>query len=544
MKPPVITGNKIAPEKLELARKFRKEPTSIEAQVWEWLRDRRMLGLKFRRQQIIEGFIADFYCAELRLALEIDGTVHDTPEAHAYDEARDAAFNGKNIQVLRICNDHCTQSFIQQQLEDRTSPPDPLSLAGEEEQKSSPSPFMEERPRGEVDSPSPLMERGPGGEVFPAAGQFTGWPDSLRSFQLLDPCCGSGHFLVAAFLLLTPMRMATEGLSAREAVDAVLRDNLHGLELDPRCVEIAAFALALAAWTYPDAGGYRPLPPLNVACCGLKVSAKVDDWAALVPNDAPHAALLRQEFKLLHAAMQDAPLLGSLLDPWRHLKNDLAMSDFGGLQQLLSEALTVERPQLWNEAEEQWDAAVSAQGLLTAARLLAQRYHLVITNVPYLARGKQSDELKKFCETHYGRAKNDLANVFLERCLELAIPPSPVKERGLGGEVGIVQIVMPQNWLFLGSYKKQREHLLKTETWSLLARLGMAAFDIMDWWAFNIILITLTHSKPVLTICCTAWMPVRRARWKKKWRCCGKLRWWQWNRRGSWGIRMRGWRWK
>jgi hypothetical protein len=48
--------------------------------------------------------------------------------------------------------------------------------------------------------------------------------------------------------------------------------------------------------------------------------------------------------------MQDAPLLGSLLDPWRHLKNDLAMSDFGGLQQLLTEALTTERPQLWNEA--------------------------------------------------------------------------------------------------------------------------------------------------------------------------------------------------
>jgi hypothetical protein len=123
----------------------------------------------------------------------------------------------------------------------------------------------------------------------PAAGRFEGWPATLRSFRLLDPCCGSGHFLVAAFLMLVPMRMAAERLSAQEAVDTVLRDNLHGLELDPRCVEIAAFALALTAWTYPDAGGYRPLPPLNVACCGLKVSAKVDDWAALVPNDAAHA---------------------------------------------------------------------------------------------------------------------------------------------------------------------------------------------------------------------------------------------------------------
>ena len=67
----------------------------------------------------------------------------------------------------------------------------------------------------------------------------------------MDPCCGSGHFLVAALQMLVPMRMALEGLDARAAVDAVLRDNLHGLELDQRCVEIAAFALALTAWRYP-----------------------------------------------------------------------------------------------------------------------------------------------------------------------------------------------------------------------------------------------------------------------------------------------------
>ena len=60
---------------------------------------------------------------------------------------------------------------------------------------------------------------------------------------------------MAAFLLLVPMRMAAEGLSAMDAVDAVLADNLHGLEIDPRCVEIAVFALALAAWRFPDENG-------------------------------------------------------------------------------------------------------------------------------------------------------------------------------------------------------------------------------------------------------------------------------------------------
>ena len=69
--------------------------------------------------------------------------------------------------------------------------------------------------------------------------------------------------------MLTPMRMERDGLSAKEAVDAVLRENIHGLELDQRCVELAAFTLALTAWKYPGSGGYRVLPELNVACSGL-----------------------------------------------------------------------------------------------------------------------------------------------------------------------------------------------------------------------------------------------------------------------------------
>ncbi|MCK2088040.1 BREX-1 system adenine-specific DNA-methyltransferase PglX [Thauera aromatica] len=332
----------------------------------------------------------------------------------------------------------------------------------------------------------------------PAAGKFEGWPDTLADFKLLDPCCGSGHFLVAAFLMLVPMRMTAEHLSAREAVDAVLRDNLHGLELDPRCVEIAVFALALAAWRFPDEAG-QPLgvrahmPAPNVACCGLKVAARAPDWMALVPEnateDVPNPAYLRQELRLLHDSFSQAPLLGSLLDPARSLKNDLATPSFDTLRALLERALSTERPAtLWGEGnevqDEAWDHALTARGLLDAARLLDARYHLVATNVPYLARGKQSDALKAFCETHYPDAKNDLANVFLERCLELS-------QRGAAG---VVQIVMPQNWLFLTSYKKQRESLLKRVQWNLLARLGPGAFETISGEVVQAVLLTQTHA--------------------------------------------------
>ena len=66
----------------------------------------------------------------------------------------------------------------------------------------------------------------------PAAGIFDQWPKHLSQLKTLDPCCGSGHFLVAAFLMLVPMRMEDEGLTTKGAVDAVLKQNIHGLELD------------------------------------------------------------------------------------------------------------------------------------------------------------------------------------------------------------------------------------------------------------------------------------------------------------------------
>ena len=325
----------------------------------------------------------------------------------------------------------------------------------------------------------------------PAAGKFEGWPESLADFKLLDPCCGSGHFLVAAFLMLVPMRMASEGLSAKEAVNRVLAENIHGLELDPRCVEIAVFAVALEAWRYPDASGrplgVREIPAPNIACCGLKVAAKAQDWEALVPADATNAAHLREGLMRLHQLFTQAPLLGSLLSPGKS-KGDLFGADYRELSELLRDALAREGTGKRKEGEEGWDSALSALGLLDAARLLDGRYQLVITNVPYLARGKQSEAIKAYCERHYSEAKNDLANVFLERCLELA----SASEGNHGA--GVVQVVMPQNWLFLTSYKRQRESLLKRVEWNLLARLGPGAFETISGEVVQAVLLTQTHA--------------------------------------------------
>jgi len=307
------------------------------------------------------------------------------------------------------------------------------------------------------------------GSWTPAAGSFSAWPQNLAEFKALDPCCGSGHFLVAAFLMLVPMRMFLEDLSAREAVDNALSKNIHGLELDKRCVELAAFALAITAWKYPGAGGYRVLPELNVACSGLGVSADKEAWTSL----APEHSKLRNALALIHDEFHHAPVLGSLLNPSKSIAANLV--DMDNLAPILTQILAQE------DALEKHEAGVIAQGIAKAAQLLSGTYHWVITNVPYLTRGKQNDVLKDYCEQHYPAAKNDLATVFLDRCLDLCV------------QGGTASIVLPQNWLFLTSYKKFREKLLQNNTWHLLARLGPGAFETINGEVVKAILISLSR---------------------------------------------------
>jgi hypothetical protein len=309
----------------------------------------------------------------------------------------------------------------------------------------------------------------------PAAGTFEGWPRLVRDLKVLDPCCGSGHFLVAAFEILVVLRMAEEGLSAREACDAVLRDNLFGLEIDYRCVQIAAFALALAAWTYPDAGGYRPLAVMNVACSGLALSAKREEWEKLA-GDNPR---LRNGMGHMWALFKDAPVLGSLIDPMRDLPDPLYVAGPEELQPLLSKALAR------NEAEidaEDREVRIVARGVNEAAKTLGMRFHLVLTNVPFLTGGRQADSLKEHCRTYFFDGRYDLGIAMLSRIFRFLAP---------GGSTAVVT---PHNWLFLGSYKDFRKNTLRTVDWRMLARLGPRAFETIGGEVVAVALVVMSNS--------------------------------------------------
>lgn len=323
--------------------------------------------------------------------------------------------------------------------------------------------------------------QGESGAWEPASGKFEAWPEQLSELSTLDPSCGSGHFLVAAFNMLVPLRMELEQLDAQQAADAVLRDNIHGLELDQRCVELAAFALALSAWKYPDAGGYRVLPEIQVACSGLAINAAKDEWKQLAAHmGGKHNLSIAMDW--LHDNFKDAPVLGSLMNPAKSKAAGLV--SWQELAEALDKALANDEANA-TESNEQHQAAqenaVVAQGMAKAAKLLASQYQWVITNVPYLGQAKQHDKLQSFCVQQYPEAKADLATVFLERCLEFCV------------QKGTTSIVLPQNWLFLTSYKKFREKLLTQDTWHLIARLGSGAFETISGEVVKAILINLSR---------------------------------------------------
>ncbi len=277
--------------------------------------------------------------------------------------------------------------------------------------------------------------------------------------------------MVGMFERLVALRVAEEKLEESATVAAVIRDNLFGLEIDPRCTQIGAFNLALAAWRRV---GYCTLPAMNIACSGLVPNAKMEDWLKLAGDDDR----LQNGMDSLYRLFKDASVLGSLINP-RAAKGNLIEAGFHELQPLLKTALAHE-----TKDDTAHEMAVTAQGLAKAAEILAGQFSLVATNVPYLGRGKQDEVLVDYCDRVHPEAKADLATCFVERCLCSCL-------RG-----GSIALVTPQNWLFLGTYRKLRQRLLQEIQWDAVARLGEHAFDSSQAAGAFVAMLGLTNMTP------------------------------------------------
>ncbi|MCH8293207.1 DUF559 domain-containing protein [Candidatus Poribacteria bacterium] len=99
----IVIGQKVDGAKAQRAKELRHQMTDEEKMLWQHLRANRLQGLHFRRQQIIDGFIVDFYCHAAGVVVEADGKIHE--QRTGYDAERDQILSARGLRVLRISNE-------------------------------------------------------------------------------------------------------------------------------------------------------------------------------------------------------------------------------------------------------------------------------------------------------------------------------------------------------------------------------------------------------------------------------------------------------
>ena len=257
-------------------------------------------------------------------------------------------------------------------------------------------------------------------------GQVDTIPEDIKSasdIKFIDPCMGSGHVLVYAFDLFCKM-YEEEGYQTREIPSLILTNNIYGIDIDPRCKQLAALALTMKARAYHSRYLRKAVMPNTIALEAIEhdVIESTGAWGA----------------KSSMWQFENVDTIGSLLkvDPAECARIRVDSGLFGERQQILK----------------------------TQAEYLSQKYHCVVTNPPYLAKGF-GDKLKKYILDNYPNSKTDTMATFMERCLSLCVN---------NGKVGMINM---QSWMFLSSYEKLRCNLLSTYNIDSLLHLGPHAFD-------------------------------------------------------------------
>jgi SAM-dependent methyltransferase len=318
-------------------------------------------------------------------------------------------------------------------------------------------------------------------------------PDSVRGLKLLDPACGSGHFLVIAFDLLAAMyreeaRHAGQVISDREIAESILENNLHGIDIDPRSVQIAAAAVVLKAKRLaPDARPRR----VNLVAPVLRLGNLPEDDPALVrlrhevyaetgiPEELSNrvvkslagvdylGSLLRVDAALDEAIAEHerglAPgsqlALGASAEPTRE------GGEAGRVRAALLDKL--EQFLAHHAGEEDLGLRLDGEQLAAGVRFVRMAregtYDIVIGNPPY--QGTSRMTAAGYVATRYPRGKADLFAAFIERGLELA-------RNG-----GYSALLTMRNWMFLGQFEKLRENLLLTFDVRSIGDVDRGAFE-------------------------------------------------------------------
>lgn len=258
----------------------------------------------------------------------------------------------------------------------------------------------------------------------------------LTTLKCIDPCMGSGHILAYLFDVLMQIYTAA-GYSKRDAAASIVEHNLYGLDIDDRAAQMAYFVVMMKGCQYDSRFLRRHLNPHVYA---IQESGELPQTAfGYCGPEEPTARTLWDTFR-------NAKEYGSILQPKvtleeldkleARLQEADSMAGYGslGVQGLTYQLLDVMYP------------------LIDQARMLVQKYDVVVTNPPYMGSSGMNARLSDYVKKYYPDSKSDLFAVFIEHGNEM------VKRAGFNC------MVTMQSWMFLSSFEKMRVNALQTKT--------------------------------------------------------------------------------
>ena len=252
-----------------------------------------------------------------------------------------------------------------------------------------------------------------------------------EEIKVIDPCMGSGHILVYAFDVLMQI-YTSAGWDQREAAQSILKNNLFGLDIDDRAAQLAYFAVMMKARQYDRRLLTRGIQP-NIYSIRESNGIQAMTIEYFHKNDPK----LKADIERIVTEMRDAKEYGSILN--------ITPVDFAGLyarfDEIREDIDMMQKP-----------ALEELLPLVKCAEVLAQKYDVVVTNPPYMGASGMNARLSQYIKDHFPDTKADLFACFIERGNQMAV------------KHGYNCMVTMQSWMFLSSFEKMREKILRTKS--------------------------------------------------------------------------------
>ena len=274
-------------------------------------------------------------------------------------------------------------------------------------------------------------------------------PEQIKVF---DPACGSGHILVYAYSLLYLMYKES-GYIESDIPSLILKNNLFGLDICNRAVQLAQFAVMMRAYQ-DDKNILNKITSINVM--SIQETNWIDERVKeALMKDVANQLLAQQQINNLVETFKDAKIYGSIIkvkdfdfDFWEQRLIDIQSLNMGLLYSDVVEELKTKLPQL-----------------IKQARIMQQQYECVITNPPYMGNKYMEPRLAEFIQKEYKDVKSDLFSAFMEY-----IP----RKTNKNGQIGLVT---PFVWMFIKSYEELRNQIINNSTLSSIIQLEYNAFE-------------------------------------------------------------------